>query len=261
MRIEICCPSYKRAANVETLKYIPECKVYVDGSEYDKYQEENPKANIVRCDDGIQGNVARVRNYILNKEFGDGADAVCIVDDDMRGIYRFDVDEETKYGYKRVKLEKDMIPIFLDKYTRLCAEFGYKLWGLNVNMDSLSYRHYSPFSMSSIILGPFCVHLNNPIRYDERLPLKEDYDIAIQHLNIYRGILRLNGYNYDVKQSENKGGCAAIRNLRMEKEQFDLLQKKWGEEIVREDTSNKGGTKKVKRFDYNPIIKVPIKGI
>ena len=51
------------------------------------------------------------------------------------------------------------------------------------------------------------------------------------------------------------------QNRQREKEQFDLLQRKWGSEIVREDTSNKGKTKKVKKFDYNPIVKVPIKGI
>ena len=48
---------------------------------------------------------------------------------------------------------------------------------------------------------------------------------------------------------------------RGEKEQFELLQKKWGGGIVKIDRSNKGRTDKEKLFDYNPIIKVPIKGI
>ena len=33
MNISVCCPSYKRPI-VKTLKYLPFCKVYVDGSEY-----------------------------------------------------------------------------------------------------------------------------------------------------------------------------------------------------------------------------------
>lgn len=57
------------------------------------------------------------------------------------------------------------------------------------------------------------------------------------------------------------GGCATIRNRKREKEQFELLQKKWGGGIVKIDRSNKGRTDKEKLFDYNPIIKVPIKGI
>ena len=34
-----------------------------------------------------------------------------------------------------------------------------------------------------------------------------------------------------------------------------------GGAIVKEDDSNKGRTVKEKRFDYNPIIKVPILGV
>lgn len=259
MKISVCCPSYKRPI-VKTLKYLPFCKVYVDGSEYDDYVKENPNATIVRCADGVQGNVARVRNYIFDQEFKNGAEAVCIVDDDLSGIYRFDVNYKTNFGYDRNIVESDLFFDFLEKHSVLCLEFGYRLWGVNCNSDPMSYRHYSPFSMSNIILGPFCVHLNNDIRYDEKLPLKEDYDLAIQHLNKYRGILRLNGYHYICEQSTNKGGCAAMRNRQREKEQFELLQKKWGSDIVREDKGNRQKTKKIKLFDYNPIIKVPIKG-
>lgn len=258
MNISICCPSYKRPI-VKSLKYVPYAKIYIDKSEYEEYKKENPDANIIVCDDGIQGNVARVRNYILNKEFHNGTDVVCIIDDDLQGIYRFDVNKKTKFGYERNLIED--LEEFIYKYSVICNEFGYKLWGINCNSDKLSYKHYSPFSLTSIILGPFCCHFKNDIRYDEKLPLKEDYDLAIQHLNKYRGILRLNFAHYICEQSTNSGGCASMRNMKREKEQFELLQKKWGSKIVREDKSNKGQTKKVKRFDYNPIIKVPIKGI
>lgn len=64
MKISICCPSYKREY-VETLKYIPFCKVYVDVKEAIKYREKNKFANIIECPEGIQGNLCRVRNYII----------------------------------------------------------------------------------------------------------------------------------------------------------------------------------------------------
>ena len=38
MKISINCPSYKRP-KVETLKYLPFCKVWVDNKEYDDYIE------------------------------------------------------------------------------------------------------------------------------------------------------------------------------------------------------------------------------
>ena len=260
MNISVCCPSYKRP-RVKTLDYLPFCKVYVDHKEYEEYVSNNKEgANIISCPEGIQGNVARIRNYILDTEFTNGADAVVLLDDDLSGVFKFTV-ASNNFGYVQEIITAEQFMPWVEKYTRLCSEFGYKLWGVNCNFDKLSYKHYSPFSTLSVVLGPFCCHLKNDIRYDEALPLKEDYDMAIQHLNKYRGILRLNGFHYVCAQSTNKGGCAVMRNQRREKEQFELLQKKWGSQIVREDRSNKGKTKKQKRFDYNPIIKVPIKGI
>ena len=40
-----------------------------------------------------------------------------------------------------------------------------------------------------------------------------------------------------------------------------VVKAKMGGDIVRIDTSNKGKTTKQKYEDYNPIIKVPIKGV
>lgn len=85
--------------------------------------------------------------------------------------------------------------------------------------------------------------------------------MTLQQLNLERVVLRVNAYHYLCKQSENKGGCAAYRNRQREKEQLEALQMKWGTRIVKIDESNKGRSEKQKRLDYNPIIKVPIKGV
>lgn len=261
MKVAICCPSYKRP-KVETLKYIPYCKVFVDGKEYEEYINQNPEgSNIVKCPDGVQGNLCRVRNYILDHEFENGAEAVIIIDDDMEGLYLWKGDEVAKKIY-REKLPTDRIMPILEKYSGICKELGFFYWGAQCNMDMLSYRQYSPFSFSAYIGGPFQGFIKgNECRYDESLPLKEDYDMTLQQCNKYRGCLRVNFLTYNVKQSEQAGGCATYRSMMREKEQFEMLQKKWGKAIVSEDNSNKGRTKKVKRFDYNPIIKIPIKGI
>lgn len=261
MKISINCPSYKRPY-VETLEYLPYCKVWVDNKEYDDYVKANPgfEKNIISCPDGIQGNVSRIRNYILDQEFANGVDVVCIIDDDMEGIYSYEGDKE--YPYNKIKIEQDIFLDFIEKYSIICDEFGFKLWGVNINSDPLSYRQFSPLSTTAVILGPFSCHLNNPIRYDEKLPLKEDYDLAIQHLNKYRGILRINKCNYNCKQSKQVGGCATYRNYDNEIQQLELLQKKWGSKIVRIDNAkNSNQIKESKKIDYNPVISVPIKGI
>ena len=43
--------------------------------------------------------------------------------------------------------------------------------------------------------------------------------------------------------------------IRKFKTNGELLQKKWGKDIVRKDKGSK------KEFDYNPIIRVPIDGV
>lgn len=94
------------------------------------------------------------------------------------------------------------------------------------------------------------------------MPLKEDYDMTLQQCNKYRGCLRLNFGFYNCKQSKQAGGCATYRNYEKESEQLNLLQKKWGKKIVKIDkTKNNNQKKESKILDYNPIIKIPIKGI
>jgi len=85
--------------------------------------------------------------------------------------------------------------------------------------------------------------------------------MTLQQCNRYRGCLRVNFACYDVKQSEQAGGCASYRNFEREMQQLKALQDKWGSKIVRIDKLNRGRTQKQKRTDYNPIIKIPIKGI
>ena len=54
MKISVNCPSYKRP-KVETLDYLPFCKVWVDNKEYEQYLKENKgfEKNIISCPDGI----------------------------------------------------------------------------------------------------------------------------------------------------------------------------------------------------------------
>ena len=227
MKISINAPSYRRPDKVLTLRYIPFCKIWVDESEAQAYRDANPGADIVACPKGVQGNLCRVRNYILDTEFQTGADVVLIVDDDLHYLERFEMQDG--FGYHRRRLETDEIVQFLEKYSLMAQELGAKFWGLNCNSDNMSYRHYTPFSLTAYIGGPFqCFLRGNRCRYDEDLPLKEDYDMTLQQLNLERFVLRLNMYHYICEQSTQKGGCAAYRNRERERAQLEALKDKWG---------------------------------
>lgn len=234
MKISVNAPSYKRPDDVRTLDYLPFCKIWVDNKEYEEYKKNNPKAKIIACPDGVQGNLCRVRNYILETEFKSGADVVLIIDDDFTCLRRYDYDELNGFGYEPHIITKDEFLPIIEKYSIIAKDLGAKFWGVNCNCDPMAYRHNTPFSTRSYIGGPFqCFLKGNRCWYDERLPLKEDYDMTIQQLNMERVVLRVNAYHYLCKQSEQKGGCATYRNREREEEQLEALRKKWGGQLLK----------------------------
>lgn len=245
MKISVNAPSYKRPDDVRTLGYLPFCKIWVDCKEYDDYKKNYPEADIVSCLDGVQGNLCRIRNYILKSEFERGMDVVLIIDDDFTCLRRFDCDEIDGWGYVPHVITEDEFMLFLEKYSVLANDFGAKFWGVNCNCDPMAYRHNTPFSTRSYIGGPFqCFLKGNRCWYDEKLPLKEDYDMTLQQLNMERVVLRVNAYHYLCKQSEQKGGCAAYRNRQREEEQLDALRRKWGGQLLRWIHRTKGVQRK-----------------
>ena len=136
------------------------------------------------------------------------------------------------------------------------------MWGVNIIQDKGAFREYTPFSLTNVILGPFGGFSNPICRYDENLPLKEDYDLSLQMINKYRKILRINHVHYICDQHTNVGGCAEYRTIDEEKDQFELLEKKWGKDIVRRDKGNSNTERKRQvTYDINPIIKIPIGGV
>jgi hypothetical protein len=229
MNISVNAPSYRRPDDVRTLAYLPFTRIWVDHNEYEAYKASYPDADIIGCPDGVQGNLCRVRNYILREEFKRGMDVVLIIDDDFTCLRRFDYDGNENWGYvPHVITEEEFLP-FLEKYSVIADDMGAKFWGVNCNCDPMAYRHNTPFSTRSYIGGPFqCFLKGNRCYYDENLPLKEDYDMTLQQLNMERVVLRVNSYHYICEQSTNKGGLAAYRNRDREYEQCEMLIKKWG---------------------------------
>lgn len=246
MKISFFAPSYKRPEKSITQSLYPFVKLVVKESEADDYiKNEN---DIIICPDEIQGNISRVRNWIKNELMQDN-DAIIMVDDDNKGIGRW---ENQKYKI----FNADELFEFCESLTILCNDFGYYSFGLNCVIDKGAYREHSPFSTTKFIGAPFHgIMKGNECIYDEEIPLKEDYDWTLQNLKKYKGLLRCNFASYNVKQAEQKGGCSSMRNLKEEERQFILLQKKWGSKIIQQDKKSK------RSFDFNPILKSPIKGI
>ena len=263
MQVSINIPSYRRPV-VKSLELVPMAKVWVCETEAEEYKKENPNANIIAVPSHVQGNLCRIRNYILDREFENGMDVVAIIDDDISRIGYWQGVSSSKKNKNTHFLMGEEVPNMILNKSRLVREWGAYFWGININPDQQCYRSYSPFSTKSYIGGPFQVFLKGgKLRYDESLPLKEDYDMTLQQLNKHRIAIRFNKYFYEAKQSAQTGGCATYRNREREMSQLRDLQKKWGDKIVKIDINDRSHSKKKKtvHIDYNPVIRVPIKGI
>ena len=208
-------------------------------SQVEEYKRHNENV-IMSMPDDRGGNMASVRNYILENLDCD----IVMMDDDINYIGYYEK------GEMKVLLEEETYKFFENNF-RMVRELGTVLWGLNLLVDKIAYREYSPFSLSSVVLGP-CLGIIKEcdIKFDEKLGLKEDYDFSLQVLKRHRKLLRFNKYFYCAKHIGMSGGCASYRTKDKEIQQKKEFVKKWGNNIVQ-----------FKGDDINPIIHVPIKGI
>lgn len=246
MKIGYFIPSYKRPQKSISQIMYPFFKLVVRESDAEEYIKNGN--DIVVCPDSAQGNIARIRNYIIDNLMKD-YDAIVMIDDDCSYIGYW---QNQKY----IKMDAEELSEFIESMSVLTKEFNYKAFGLNCLTDKGAYREHTPFSTNSFIGAPFMLIMkDNECRFDEEVSLKEDYDFTLQNLLKYKGVLRANFASYKVKQSEQEGGCAHQRNTQEEQKQFNRLQKKWGQKIIQKDPGSK------KEFDFNPILKSPIKGV
>jgi len=248
MNLEILSPSYRRADSATTQDYLPACTYVVAKSENRAYRKTGKTTIVVP--DNVQGNVSRVRNWILDR-----FNPVLILDDDIRRFGRWNEQQN-------IKLDTDDAMQFIEHAFNFARQLGTRMWGLNLLPDKAAYREYTPFAFRSVVLGPVQGFINMDLGYDESLPLKEDYDLSLQVLNKYRRTLRFNMYHYVCGQHTNVGGCAAYRTMDRERKQFLRLQKKWGSAIVKIDTqAGQVNQRKRTNWDLNPVVQAPISGV
>lgn len=246
--MKIYIPTYKRADSVKTNKWCKSAILVVRRSEEEEYRKYNPESEILVVEDSEDGSASRKRNAILKRTVGEN---IVMMDDDIKGVGFHEK------GEMNVATEGEFLGVMENMFVMM-EEMNTVLGGFNVQSDKKFYREYSPFSLSSVVLGPLTIlrNIDEDIRYDDRLYLKEDYDIAIQVLKKYRKLLRFNKWYYVCEHIKGKGGCMDSRNMENELKNMEILVNKWGSRIVRSERKTQAGN-----VTINPIIKIPIKGI
>jgi hypothetical protein len=239
---EVYVASYKRPGLVSTDTVIRNCRIVVPESQADDYRtgEIYNGAQIVVCPDGADGNLCRKRNWILDQATSEW---VLIVDDDYQYIGM--IEEQ-----RQRRLDLDEVDRMLATGFQMCADLGTTMWGINVQVDPKFYMAYTPFSLLNPILGPFQAFVNQDLRYDEDLFLKEDYDLWLRTIYRERKTLRFNKYHYMVDHLSKIGGQVANRTMIEEERQLRRLREKFGSKVVKWDLDK----------SINPKVRVPHKG-
>lgn len=240
-KIIIASPSYKRASICSSHKIFDNENFYyiVREEEYELYLKIYK--NIIPIPKGKVSNISNTRNWILDNV---DCENILMVDDDYKSV-------NWLINRQRKKLSPSEIWHQIENGFTMAHDSGSALWGLNVNSDPMSYTICRPFSFSDVILGPWMGIIKSKLRFDESLPLKEDYDFSLLNLKEFRATLRFNFLAYEVDHEKMPGGCQTYRNEKFENEQNILLQKKWGSKIVKENPRNDRNT-------INMVVKSPI---
>tara|TARA_R100001440_G_C2500462_1_gene116461 strand:- start:59 stop:808 length:750 start_codon:yes stop_codon:yes gene_type:complete len=223
--INIIIPSFKRSKNLVGKDYFFMAKYCVPESQKKDYIESVGKDRVIVLPDSEDGNIIKKRNWILKNI----PKPLIMIDDDVKNIQFWD---KRKNNYLSKEFPKELLNDLFEEFVNMAIQFDVKLFGLSQNQDDRQYREFLPFSLSNLILGPFQGHLEHEMIFDKRVGTKDDYDMALQHLNKYKKILRFNKYAYDCEHGDNKGGIVSYRSKEKEIQYCKAIMLKWGKKII-----------------------------
>lgn len=248
--MNVIIPSYKRSHDLKGKDYFFMAKYCVPESQKDEYIKEVGKDRIITLPDNEDGDIVKKRNWILKNI----PRPLIMIDDDVKSIgYIQSINNKPK----QFTLEKEKLLEFFTNSFVLCNDFNAKMWGMNQNSDPMSYRQYNPISLSNIVLGPFQGHLKHDLLFDKRVGTKDDYDMALQQLQKYKKVLRLNKFHYLCEHGDNKGGIVSYRSKEKEIEYCKQIMLKWGKKIIQYRIPPQKMTDLLNAKKVN----VPIKGV
>ena len=221
MKYTVYIPSMGRAGKVTTHKLFLDSVIVCPESEVKLYKKHHKR--VLGVPNKIKG-ITATRNWILDNCDDEWS---IQVDDDARYFYRHQQGGTYKF------VDPDRINAIMENMFIITDDIGYKIWGLQLAEDYKFYRPYHPFKTQSVIGANILGIIKNPLRFDERLRVKEDYDYSMQHIYKYGGVLKRQQYGIGVAHLFNEGGCASYRTKDVELDAYKILLKKWGKKVVR----------------------------
>merc|ERR1711879_75890 len=104
-----------------------------------------------------------------------------------------------------------------------------KLGGVFPSGNATMTMGSAEYGTQHFILGDFFVADKSPVRFDESLTLKEDYDFTCSRIAKHGSVLRCNRMVLAVRHYANQGGAVDIRDGagKKEKQNIAILKRKW----------------------------------
>jgi len=216
--IHIAVISHHRPSNIKKMEEITGCEKdlhwYLGIDEYRDYEHAkgtlHDAGKLIQARNLALDNAAREKKYCL------------MLDDDLVKIHFFTPTGTTLINFHN--LVKEMYDVL--KSTSLY------LAGTASTTNRFFYHPETPLGLKHFI-GGWCTltKYGSIPRYDNKLKTKEDYDITLQHIKLYGGVVRINYLAPQFKHYGNAGGVVEYRTSEVEQDSIKHLKSKWGSTI------------------------------
>jgi hypothetical protein len=191
---------------------------YVGAGESGDYSEA---ASVVES-----GGLCPSRNAALRDAWRHGAPCLQ-VSDDLRKV------EKPVWSGSRGKYVGEIIAF--SEAVRCLLAMGdlhrARLCGVAPTPNPFYFNPSRAVTTRAFIVGDLCLLFPCDLWWDERLRLKEDYDMTLQHVRRYRRVARCNGILATFLHRQNAGGAVSYRTAELERRTIAYLKAKWPDRI------------------------------
>ena len=222
MKVNIAIPSHRRHNTIgdETLQFLPylpddwTVTVFVHDEKDEKLYKDMICEKVVntKAPLGIQ----HMRNAILD-HYPKG-EKILMLDDDVQALH-------LKSGQKLYEVNGNKFIQFVETAFKKLEENNMKLFGVYPVPNA--YFMNDKIKLDGFCIGTFLGVISSELRFDENLPMKEDYDFTLQHIKAHNGIMRYNQMTIEAKHYKNTGGIFLQRNKQREIAAVEYLMQKW----------------------------------
>jgi len=164
--------------------------------------------------------LSAARNRALVDAFELGLPCVQ-VSDDLKGVKRLEPDGQV-IAIHLVSALGDMLEALFAGHARLAG----------VAPTANPFYARRRLAVSHFCVGDLIAVRPSAPRFDEALPLKEDYDFTCQHLASWGAVARCDWLLANFAHRSNRGGAVDVRTVELEQAAIERLKARWPQWIA-----------------------------